>query len=78
MNYGGHFFKAILTNFPKKPCFGRPISFSSGTFYEKWNHGYIGTSTKYDMGGQGGNLLLPMNYGGHFHKATALGKFFIT
>ena len=78
MNYGGHFPKAILTNFPKKTCFGRPISFSLGTFYKKRNHGYICTSTSYDMTGQRGNLLLPMNYGGHFHKATALGQFFIT
>ena len=30
------------------------------------------------MAGQSGHLLLPMNYGGHFHKETALGQFFIT
>ena len=38
----------------------------------------IGTSTSYSMAGQGGHLILPMNYGGHFHKATALGNFFIS
>ena len=78
MNYGGYFPKEILTNFPKKTCFGIPISFFSGTFYEKWNHGYIVNSKRYGMEGQGGHLILPMNYGGHFHKATALGQFFIT
>ena len=30
------------------------------------------------MVGQGEHLLFPMNYGGHFHKATSLGKIFIT
>ena len=56
----------------------RAISSSSRSFSENQGHGQIDISTKYGMAGHGGHFLLLMNYGGHFHKATALGNFFNT
>ena len=56
----------------------RVVSSSSRIFSENRGHGQIDISTNYGMTGHGGNFLLLMNYGGHFHKAAALGKFFNT
>ena len=72
-NYGRHFPTSILTNLTKNPSFGRLVSFSSRSFSENWGHVQIDISTKYGMEGHGGNFILLMNYGGHFHKAAALG-----
>ena len=77
-NYGKHFPRAILSNLTKNPSFGRPVSSSSRSFSENRGHGQIDISTNYGMAGHGGNFLLLMNYGGHFHKEAALGQFFNT
>ena len=77
-NYGRNFPRAILTNLTKNPSFGRPVSSSSRSFSENRGHGKIDISTKYGMAGHGGNFILLMNYGVHFHKAAALSQFFNT
>ena len=77
-NYGKHFPRAILTNLTKNPSFGRHVSSSSRSFSENRAHGQIYISTNYGMAGHGRHFILLMNYGGHFHKATSLGKFFNT
>ena len=77
-NYGRHFPRAILTNLTNNPSSGRPVSSSSRSFSENRGHGQIDISTKNGMAGHGRNFLLLMNYGGHFHKAVALGQFFNT
>ena len=77
-NYGKHCPRAILTNLTKNPSFGRHVSSSSNSFFENQGHGQLDISTNYGMVVHGGSFILLMNYGVHFHKATALGQFFNT
>ena len=77
-NFSKHLPREILTNLTKNPSFVRPVSSSSRIFSENRGHGQIVISTKSGMEVHGRNFLLLMNYGGHFHKATALGHFFNT
>ena len=56
----------------------RPVSSSSRIFSKNWGHGQIDILRNYGMAGHGEKFLLLINYGGHFHKAAALGHFFNT